>query len=136
MSPTWEIGCAGGLVAAVIMQETWPMMARFLLMNMLQINCNMRPKTLAMRQGILRWIRPEVLPSTLVKPSIASGNIAEKGTKILTNPKLKILKSKNPKSKILLPKHQEVRRKNRLQHLTSGIQQTSRIRINYLKGHL
>ncbi len=54
VSQIWEIGCAGVLGAAVIMQETWPMMARFLLMNMLQINCNMRLKISVMRQVILQ----------------------------------------------------------------------------------
>ena len=36
--------------------------------------------------GISRWTQPEVLPKTLVKPSIASGNIAEKGIAIPKNP--------------------------------------------------
>ena len=51
-SPIWEVGCAGVLAAAMIMQEIWPMMARFLLMNMQQINCNMRLKISVMRQDI------------------------------------------------------------------------------------
>lgn len=100
VSQIWEIGCVGDLDAAAIMQETWPVTVRFLLMNMRQINCNMRLKISAMRQDILRWTRPEVLPRTLVKPSIASGNIAVTELVILTS-----LKLKNPKPTSLLPKH-------------------------------
>lgn len=86
VSQIWTIECVRDLGAVVIMQETWPVTVRFPLMNMRQINCNMRLKISAMRQDISRWTQPEVLPKTLVKPSIASGNIAEKGIAIPKNP--------------------------------------------------
>ncbi len=59
VSPTWEIGCAEGLDAVAIMQEIWPMMARFRLMNTRQTNCNTRLKTLHTKQDTLLWIQPE-----------------------------------------------------------------------------
>ena len=59
VSQIWKIECVRDLDAAAIMQETWPMMVRFLLMNMRQINCNMRLKILHTKQDILLWIQPE-----------------------------------------------------------------------------
>ena len=103
VSLTWEIGCAGALGAAAIMQETWPMMARFLLMNIRQIKCNMRLKTLPTKLAISLWTQPEALERTLAEPSGVSGNIARK----------RIATQKSLKRKRLNPKHRKVHQKNR-----------------------